>query len=59
MGNEMFEMNKEGYYKSLLCMCVFQVLQVTTVFYSDLSGRFSSSSKQAGENTVNTHTLVA
>lgn len=25
MGNEMFEMSKEGYHKSLLCMCVSSV----------------------------------
>lgn len=59
IGNEMFEMSSEAYHKSLLCTCVFQVLQVTAVFYSDLSTRFSSSSKQAGENTMNSHTLIA
>lgn len=40
-------------------MCVFRVLQVTVVFCSYLSAGFSSSSKQAGENTMSLHTLVA
>lgn len=45
-------------WRILLCIWVFQVLQVTTVFYTDLTAKFSSSFKQAGANTMNSHTLV-
>lgn len=56
VGNEMFEMHKEGWHSSLLCVRGVWVLQVTAVFCSDLSAGFPSSSKQAGENPV-THML--